>query len=86
MHIRSGFLLKEVSDGYAAIPFEGNYENLGTMISLNETGAFLWQLLENDIEINELEIAMMQRYNVEHEIAKKAVSEFIKSLRECDLL
>ena len=86
MRIRKGFLLKEIAGGFAAVPFEGNYENLGAMISLNETGAFLWQLLQDDTNIKNLEDAVIQRYGVDPEIAKKAVSEFTESLRECNLL
>ena len=78
--------MKEIVGGYAAVPFEENYENLGAMISLNETGAFLWQLLQDDTDLKSLENAIIQRYSVEPEIANAAVLEFAESLRECNLL
>ena len=86
MRIRNGFLLKEISDGYAAIPYLKNYKNPGAIIALNETGAFLWQLLQDETNIENLEDAVIQRYGIEPEIAKMAVSKFTESLRECDFL
>lgn len=86
MRIKNGFLLKEVAGEYVAVPFEGNYENLGAMISLNETGAFLWQLLEEDTDAAYLENELVKRYGVEPELAEKAVLEFTESLRERNLL
>lgn len=50
MRIKNGFVLREISGDYIAIPFGESYETQAAMISLNSTGAFLWQTLEEDCD------------------------------------
>lgn len=86
MRIRQGYILKEVADEYFAIPFEAAYENQGAMISLNRTGAFLWQLLEDECTKESLCDALAQEYRVAPEVADEAVSAFLEMLRDKQLL
>ncbi len=86
MRIRQGFLLKKLADEYTAIPYDENYENLGAMVSLNDTGAFLWHCLEEETSLEELVSALTQEYAVDDALAKDAVNAFLEELRENQLL
>jgi len=86
VYVKSGFLLKKIADEYTAIPYDGNYEKLGAMVSLNDTGAFLWRYLEEDTSEEELISALAQEYGIDEELAARAVSGFLGMLREHDLL
>lgn len=86
MHIKDSFILKKVADEYFAVPFDKAYETMGGMITLNKTGAFLWELLKNETDTDSLEMALIKEYGIDFEIAKVAVSEFINSLREHSLI
>ncbi|MEE1013120.1 MAG: PqqD family protein [Clostridia bacterium] len=86
MRIRHGFLLKKIAGEYTAIPYDGTYEEVGAMVSLNDTGAYLWSCLEEDATQEELIAALAEEYGIDHALAEKAVSAFINMLREHQLL
>ena len=56
------------------------------MMNLNETGAFLWEKLENDTTKEELLKAMLDEYEVPEDIAKKDIDNFITKLKDGNLL
>ncbi len=86
MRIKQGFLVKKIADEYTAIPYDGNYEQFGAVISLNDTGAFLWKYLEEDADEAELVAALAQEYTIDDALAKEAVTMFLAMLREHQLL
>lgn len=86
MRIKSGFILKEIAGEYLAIPFDESYEKFGAMVSLNDTGAFLWELLEEEHSAGELAAALCEAYGIEHSLADRAVAAFLNTLREKSLL
>ena len=86
MRIRPGFVLKEIAGEYYAIPVDGGYEEQGTMISLNQSAAFLWQQLEEESDEKSLCDAIIAMYGVTNALAEDAVKEFLSYLREAQLL
>ncbi len=86
MQIKPGFMLKEVAGEYYAIPFDASYESHGAMVSLNQSGAFLWQLLEEENSVESLCKSVVEHYNVAPIVADTAVKEFLELLREKQLL
>ncbi len=56
------------------------------MMNLNETGAFLWEKLENDTTKEDLLKAMLDEYEVTEDIAKKDIDNFITKLKDGNLL
>ena len=60
--------------GRAAVDFPG-------MLAVNETGQFLWELLERERTEEELVRALCARYAVEPEQARPDVAEFLRRLR-----
>lgn len=81
MKIKEGFLLKKIADDYVVIPYEDNIVNFKAMIVLNETGAFLWNKLQNDITFEELCENLSTEFEVDGETAKTDAEEFISILK-----
>ena len=50
MKLKSGFLLREVAGQVVVLPTGGNLD-LDMMITLNETGKFLWERLESETDV-----------------------------------
>ena len=86
MKIKEGFLLKEIAGSYVVVPVGEKLVDFQMMVTLNETGAFLWEKLANDITEEELVAALLGEYDVDEQTAKKDVSEFIKKLNEKEIL
>ena len=84
MKIKEGFILREVAGDTIAMP--GGEMELNAMITLNETGAFLWKLLETETTEEELATAIVKQYGVDNETAKTAVHNFVEKLKEHEFL
>ena len=52
------------------------------IMSLNETGAFLWKLLEAGAEKGDLIENLIKEYDIDRQIASKDVSLFLSQLQE----
>ena len=76
MKIVNGFEIKEIADNFIAIPTQDNIVDFSSIIMLNETSAFLWLKLENDLTEEELVAALLAEYDVEEKTAREDVSKF----------
>lgn len=74
------FLLQEVADTIVVVPVGQASVNFGGMITLNGTGAFLWNLLETEQTLQSLTQALLDRYEVEETVARADVEAFVKKL------
>lgn len=85
MKIKEGFVLREVAGDIVVIP-SGDTLDLNMMITLNDTGRFLWELLEKGAEIEDLVQALTQEYDVTVEDARAHVDVFVAKLNENGLI
>lgn len=87
MKIKDGFILRSVSDAYVVVPLGEAAKTFNGMITLNETGAFLWKKLsESDVDEKSLVDSLLNEYDVSRELAQKDVSAFVARLRDAQLL
>ena len=86
MKIKEDILLRKVADCYVVVPVGKATVDFNGMMNLNETGAFLWEKLENDTTKEELLKAMLDEYEVTEDIAKKDIDNFITKLKDGNLL
>ena len=85
MKIKDGYILREIAGEYVVIP-SGEDLDLNLMITLNETGSFLWKKLTDGATEEELVKALLAEYDVDEARAKNAVNAFIAKLRDQDFL
>ena len=85
MKIKSGYILRQVAGEYVVVP-TGEDLNLNMMITLNETGAFLWKLMERDTDEKAMVAALLEEYDVDEAAARAHVDTFVKKLKEQDFL
>ena len=86
MKIKSGFVLRNICDSYVVIAMGERASEYKAMIKLNDTGAFLWEQLEQERTVEELSQAMIAEYDVDLQTAKEGIEAFVKALREGNLL
>jgi hypothetical protein len=51
------------------------------MISLNRTGAYIWDLLENETTLDAITEALVARYEIDAATARADAAEFIETLK-----
>ena len=79
MKMKDGFLLREVAGQTVVLPIGGDMD-LNMMITLNDTGAFLWEKLQEEIDEAGLVAALLAEYDVDEATAKQAVADFTAKL------
>ncbi len=85
MKIKPGFVLKTVAGENVALPTEG-VADLDMMITLNDTGRFLWEKLQEDTDTNGLVQALLAEYDVDEATARTSVERFVAKLKESGFL
>ena len=87
MKISQNFILREIAGEYVIVPTgEAAYEFQG-LITVNETGAFLWEKLQKDEQTEESLVKVLcVEYETDQTQAEKDVAEFIQRLRQQNIL
>ena len=79
MKLKNGFVLRSMAGENVVIP-SGEDLNLNMMITLNDTGRFLWERLEKETTRAELISALLANYEVDQATAENAVDSFVANL------
>lgn len=80
MKRNSDFLLRNVADSLVVVPVGPATASFPGMITLNATGAFIWELLEQEQTVESLVAALTQTYEVTEEQARQDVQNFVNRL------
>ena len=86
MKIKDGFALRQVGGNHIVVPIGAQTIDFRCMITLNETGAFLWQQLQQERTAGDLAAALLAEYEVTEDVARADVDKFVANLKEAELL
>lgn len=87
MKIKSGFMLREIAGQWIVVPVGSRVVEFNNIMTLSESGAVLWHLLEKGAEEDELVTALLSEYDVDEATARNDVRSFLDSVsskRLCD--
>ena len=87
MKLKYNFVTNEVADKIVAVAIGGDLEKFNGFIKMNDTGAYIFNMLKSDVTEEEIVAAMKKDYEdaAEEEI-RETVSEFVGKLKEADVL
>lgn len=86
MKIKEDFILRQVADSYVVVPVNRMTLDFNGIINLNETGAFLFGLLQDGAEKDELVAKMLEEYDVSPQKAESDIDLFIQKVKDADIL
>ena len=86
MRISKDFIIKKIMDDYIVVPTGKEMVDFNAMITLNETGAFLWEKLQEEKTEVELVEELCAEYDVASDVAAQDISDFLKLLQDADIL
>ena len=69
MRINKEFVLREIAGDYIIIPTGKTVLDFNGLITVNEVGVSLWNMLQNDVTEDDLVKGILEEYDVEEEIA-----------------
>lgn len=82
--MKNNYLLREISGEYMLVPLGDSSFN--SMVTFNETGAFIWRKLEEGLKEDEIANALTLEYNVKYNQALEDVKELIGYLKENNVI
>lgn len=86
MKIAQDFTLKKIADSFAVVPTGKNVVDFTAMITINETGAFIWNILQEDCDIETIAKKMCDEYDIDMQTATDDAIEFLKILEDNNVL
>lgn len=86
MKIKKDFVLRKIADSYVVVPVGKMTLDFNGIINLNETGAFLFGLLQNGADREDLVKKMLEEYDVSRERAEADIDKFLEKVRDADVL
>lgn len=86
LKVSNEFVVRSLMGEYVIVPVGSNATKFNGIISTNSTGAFLWELLQNDISEDELIQKLKEEYDVSDEDAKEDVHLLISELSKHNIL
>lgn len=85
MKIKDGYIVRKIGAKFYAVSVS-QVSNSGGMIALNETGAFIWDLLKTETDADAITSAVTAHYEIDAETAKRDTDAFIGMLKEAGAL
>ncbi len=86
MKIKAGFILRRVADQWVVVPIGERVVEVNGILTLSESGAFLWKFLETGATEEELVSKILGEYSVDEDTARKDVSAFIETVQTKGLI
>lgn len=87
MKLKYSFVTNEVADKIVAVAVGDDLQKFNGFIKMNDVGAYIFNMLKNDVTEDEIVAAMKKDFEdaTEEEI-REAVKEFTDKLRESDVI
>jgi sensor domain CHASE-containing protein len=86
MKTKKGFLLRSVGGRNVVVAIGKASEDFNGLITLNETGAFLWKQLQNGTTYQELLDKLLAEYDVDEQTAREGIDQFLETARGAELI
>ncbi|MDD4715821.1 MAG: PqqD family protein [Oscillospiraceae bacterium] len=86
MKIKQGFMLRQIVGTWLVVPVGEKVVDFNGMFTLSDSGAFLWKLLEENKNKEELLAFLLDEYDIDRETAEADIECFMAQLEECNIL
>ena len=82
MKLKYNFVTSEVADKIVAVPVGDDLEKFNGFVKMNDIGAYIFNMLKNDVTEDEIVAAMLKDYEdaTEQEV-RETVKEFTNKLK-----
>lgn len=80
MRVDKEFVLREIAGDYIIIPTGKTVLEFNGLITVNEVGVDIWKMLQEDVTFEDLVKGILAEYDVEEEVAREDIQEFLDTL------
>jgi hypothetical protein len=71
---------RKTGNEYVLVPVTNNIADMTSVYTLNETGAFIWELIDGKISVEEIIAAVTKEYDIDIKTAESDVFSFIDNM------
>jgi methyltransferase-like protein len=71
---------RKTGNEYVLVPVTNNIADMTSVYTLNETGAFIWELIDGKKNVEDLIKAVIDKYDIDKETATRDVFSFIDNM------
>ena len=87
MKLKYNFVLNPVADKIVAVAVGDDLGNFNGFIKMNDVGAEIFEILKNDVELDEVIKLMLEKHPESNlEEATETVTEFVKQLKDAGVI
>jgi hypothetical protein len=72
---------RKTGNEYVLVPIANNIADMNSVYTLNETGAFIWELIDGIRDIETIIGEIKTEYDIDEATAKEDVMEFIEKMK-----
>ncbi len=80
------FVFRRIEDETILVPIKDNVGDMGSIYNLNEMGAFVWEQLDGEQNLETIKAKIIDEYEVSPREAEADLSEFVTDLIEIEAL
>ena len=71
---------RKTGSEYVLIPVTNNIADMNSVYTLNESGAFIWDLIDGKRSIAEIVDALVTEYNIDRGVAESDLNSFLSDM------
>ena len=86
MKIKDGFVVREIAGEFIVVPTGEMALSFNGIITINETGNFIWKCLQEEKDEDAVVQAMVSEYEVVPDEARADLEEFLGVLKKAHIL
>lgn len=86
MKIKNEYIMRKIAGETVIVPVGDAAARFSGMITLNETGEFIWTFLQEENSEDGLLSAMLEEFEVDRDRASADIASFLEILRKNNML
>lgn len=86
MRIKEDLMLRNINEEWIIIPMGERLLEFNGLMKLNQSGSFIWRLLEDDKSREEIIAAMLEEYEIDEVTAAREFDSFYNALIDANIL
>ncbi|HNR40716.1 MAG TPA: PqqD family protein [Bacteroidales bacterium] len=71
---------RKTGNEYVLVPLANNIADMNRLFTLNESGAFIWELIDGEKNIREIVERFTEEFDIESETATRDVLAFMENM------
>jgi len=83
---KEGLLVRKFGEKYIIVAIDDMADELHSLITLNETGLFLWNMIEKGTDYDSMLLTMLETYEVDRATAEADIKAFVEKAIEAGLI